>query len=313
MKTTRAFLAVLGVLLLARSAVAGLWTIPVPLSDINTGYGEGAPFPTYDGLSLYFSRQLLPASPTGRLYSVTGPSSSGHFTSETEWIGLNAGGNVTYAWVSPDNLRLYYYQSSSARVIKMTQRNLPTDPWTAGTDVSEINALGSVANPSLTRDGLTIVFARLVLPPAGPDSNWDIWMGTRTDTSSPFGNFVGLSSVNDAMKNDLHPRLSSDGLTLYFTSDRNGADWQLFQATRPNSNSSFGVADPLSFFNSPGHSLQYPAISGDGQALYFAEATTTGNPDYDIYVSHAVPAPGAVVLGIVGFSYAGWRCRRRTA
>ena len=108
MRVTHAFWAVLGILLIAGNAVGELWTPPVLVSGINTSFEEAAPFPTYDGLTLYFSRLGLPA-PSGRLYSATRPTSSGPFTSESEWIGLNEGGHsVTYSWGSPDNLRLYY-------------------------------------------------------------------------------------------------------------------------------------------------------------------------------------------------------------
>jgi hypothetical protein len=232
-----------------------------------------------------------------------------------EWSINAPGGSVIYGWVSEDNFRLYYSESfGSTRYIRMTERTSTADHWEPGSGVDAINARGNVANPSLTRDELTIVFASPdpIVPGEG-QGGWDIWMGTRADKDDAFGNFMNLSSSVNGGSTDLHPRLSADGLTLYFSSNRSGV-YQLFEATRPDTDSAFGATSSLSFlsFDPSGFSLQYPAISADGQDLYFAKAQTSQYPDYDIYVSHAVPAPGAVVLGIIGLSYAGWRCRRRT-
>jgi hypothetical protein len=101
---------------------------------------------------------------------------------------------------------------------------------------------------------------------------------------------------------------------LYFASNRTagGVDYELFRATRPNSSSAFGTPEVLSFFDAPGYTIQYPDISADGQTLYFVKGLPAGT-GYDIYVSHVVPAPGAIVLGLLGLSYAGWRCRRAKA
>jgi len=308
MRAMQVFSSLLGLLVAANSAVADLWTTPVPVGEVNTEYDEGAPFLTYDGRALYFSRQGVPGPYPGRLYSATRAAPVGPFTSESELTTLNSAGSiVNYSWVSQDNLRLYYYQTlGGGHVIKMSGRASTADLWQAGTDVAELNALGGVANPSLTPDELTIVFTGTEVP--GGLGGYDIWMGTRPDTYSPFTDFRNLSEINSTAW-DFHPRLSSDGLTLYFASKRYGES-QLFKATRPGTDALFGSPEHLSFFNSPGAALEYPAISADAKALYFTRVTS--DTSYDIYVSYVVPAPSAVILGAIGLSYAGWRLRRRT-
>ncbi len=303
MRTARFFSAAMGTLLIAHGAIADLWTAPMPVAEINTQSDEGAPFLTYDGLTLYFSRDRPHPQ---WLYSATRVSPEGPFGTVQALTGINSSGSsANYSWVSPDNLRLYYY--TSQHVIKISERALPDDPWLGGADVPELNALGGVANPSLTPDELTIVFTGTSV--SGGLGGYDIWMGTRTDTSSPFGNFHNLTEINSSAW-DFHPRLSSDALTLYFASERNG-DGQLFRATRPDVYSSFGAPEHLDFFDSPGTWLEYPAISADGQSLYFTRAG--GGSSYDIYVSHVVPVPGAVLLGAIGLSFAGCRLRRGRA
>jgi len=300
------FVVALVVVILCHSVAADTWTAPIPVSEINTEYDEGAPFPSYDGLSLYFSRQGVPGPYPGRMYSATRSAPHGQFTSEQELSNLNNPGDiVNYSWVSSDNLRLYYYQTSGSRVIKMSERLSVGDPWEAGVGVSELNGLGGVANPSLSPDELTIVFTGTSV--SGGLGGYDIWMGTRPDRYSPFDDFRNLSEINSAQW-DFHPRLSSNGLTLYFASRRNGHS-QIFTATRPDTESLFGSLERLSCFDLLGGALEYPALSGDGNALYFTRVTQ--GTSFDIYVSHVVPVPSAVLLASLGLSVAGMKLRRR--
>ena len=292
------------VIVLCHSVAANIWTTPMPVSEINTGYDEGAPFLSYDGLTLYFSRQGVPGPYPGRIYGATRPAAHGQFTSEQELSGLSSPGDiVNYSWVSPDNMRLYYYQSP--HVIKMSERISADEPWQAGIGVPELNVLGGVANPSLSADELTIVFTGTNVP--GGLGGYDIWIGTRPDRHSPFGNFRDMSEINSA-EWDFHPRLSSDGLALYFASRRNGYS-QLFTATRPSTDFLFGSLERLSFFDSFGGALEYPALSGDGNALYFTRVTD--ETSFDIYVSHVIPSPSAILLGSIGIGFVTWLRRRR--
>jgi Tol biopolymer transport system component len=280
------------VIVFCQCAFAG-WTAPVPVSEINTMSSEGAPFLSYDGLTLYYSRQLG----SNHIFSATRSVPYGPFTSEQVLDNLSLPAN--YSWVSPDNLRLYYYSSYRSRYIKMSERASVNDPWQAGTDVVELNALGGVANPSLSPDELTIVFTGTSVP--GGLGGYDIWMGTRNDRYSPFGNFRNLSEINSTDW-DFHPRLSYDGLTLYFASRRN-AGGDLYEATRPSLDSPFGSPERISDFDSLRGVFEYPSISADGNALYFARLY---DASYDIYVSYAdqpttvIPAPGALLLGGMG-------------
>lgn len=302
MRPAYVFWTILGGLSITQTALGDLWTTPVPVAEINTEYSEGAPFLTYDGSTLYFSRQ----GPHPQwLYSATRTSPDAPFGTPEALTAINgSGSSVNYSWVSPEGLRLYYYAVDGPRVIKLSERASPGDPWPAGNDVPELNALGGVANPSLTPDELTIVFTGTSVP--GGLGSYDIWIGTRPDTSSPFGDFRNLVEVNSS-SNDAHPRLSADGLTLYFASHRDGG-CQLFQATRADADSAFGAPERLEFLNLPDAWLEYPSVSADGTSLYFA--VRTAETSYDIYISHPVPLPGAILLGLLGLGAAGWHLKR---
>ncbi len=263
------------------SSTFATWTEPVPIVEINTDYHDKAPFLSYDGLTLYFSRQDGPGWHYTRIYEATRPEPVGPFTSVEEISTLNYPGvHVNYPWVSPDNLRMYYYITGAIRRLKITERVSIYEPWQPGMDINELNALGGVANPSLTPDELRIFFTGTSVP--GGKGGYDIWMATRPDKNSPFANFTNLIEINSSAL-DAHPSISSDGLTLYFASDRNG-NLQLFKTTRKSLDTPFGAPEHLSFFDSPGSSLADPFMSSDGTTLLFAKYTNAGK--FDIYVSH---------------------------
>ncbi|NIP25986.1 MAG: hypothetical protein GWN67_16725 [Phycisphaerae bacterium] len=288
MKTTRSmqrtFITVLVVLTMCGSVSSG-WSIPVPVSEVNTQYNEADPFSSFDGLSLYFARGNTSSYYHFRIFEATRQEPSGPFTSVKEI--LSSGNQHVFApWVSPDNLRMYYFAQKESPILwqlKVSERASVNDSWPQGSDISELNQLGKVYKPGLTADELTIVFTSYDI--AGGQGGYDIWMATRPDTNSPFDNVTNLSEINTA-SNDANPYISPDGMTLYFHSDRNGSA-QLFRTTRGSLSDPFGNLEHLSFFDTPGGSSVSPTLSSDGTTLYFGRALT-GQPS-DIYVSYSGP------------------------
>jgi Tol biopolymer transport system component len=252
-------------------ATGGLeWREPVPVTEVNTDFAEEmTPFLSFDGLTLYFARVRSDTFYYGRIFDATRQESFGPFTSVSEVSGTlnSSSGHVLSPWVSPDNLRMYYYtESSSGWELKVTERATDNAPWQIGTNISELNALGNRhQTPRLTADELTIVFSSYNMP--GGYGGYDIWMATRPDRYSPFGQVTNLAEINTA-SSDHAPFVSPDGLTLYFDSNRNG-QFQLFQATRESLNEPFGNIEHLSLFDTPESSNAHPCVSSDGTAIYF--------------------------------------------
>jgi len=295
-RTNLLLLAVLGALALYGQASAQ-WAEPKSIAEINSDYHDKSPFLSYDGLTLYFSRQDGPGWHYTRIYEATRPEPFGSFTSAEEITALNySGGHVDYPWVSPDNLRMYYYRTEPGSIgrLKITERASINDPWEPGINISELNILGDLANPSLTSDELTIVFTSRDIPRGR--GGYDIWMATRPDENAHFTNVINLTEINSSAL-DAHPSISPDGLTLYFDSDRNGTT-QLFRATRESLDAPFDNLEHLSFFDSPGSSICFPSPSSDGTALYFVRWPQ--NDMTDIYVSYISEADTYYVDAING-------------
>ncbi len=254
------------------------------LDEVNTSYHDKAPFLSFDGLTLYFSRADGPEGHYARIYHVSRATSTGLFGTAQEISSLNeAGGHVDYPWVSPDNLRLYYYSTGSGKRLRLSERATVDSAWPRGVDIPELNALGDLANPTLTEDELVIVFSGHNLP--GGRGDWDLWMAGRPSRQLPFGNVKHLRALNTS-RLDAHPSVTPDGLTLYFTSDRNGPA-QIFRAQRGSRDSLFGGVQHLASLDTPGGGSYYPMASAEGTTLYFVKQSDGGFAD--VYVSSALP------------------------
>ncbi|MHC4657251.1 MAG: TolB family protein, partial [Planctomycetota bacterium] len=246
------------------------WREPVAVTEVNTESAEEMmPFLSFDGLTLYFAKVRTQTFYYGRIFEATRPEPFGPFTSVSEVSGTlnSSSGHVLSPWVSPDNLRMYYYTEVSAGwELKVTERASENDPWPIGTNISELNALGNHhQTPRLTADELTIFFSSHNMP--GGQGSYDIWTATRPDRNSPFGEVRNLAEINTASF-DHAPFVSPDGLTLYFDSNRNG-QYQLFRATRRSLNKPFGNVEHLSLLDAPEGTNAHPCISSDGTAIYF--------------------------------------------
>lgn len=275
----------------AAFAYVPMWTKPVPVAEVNLdGVEEWSPFLSYDGLTLYFARMRASHFYEGRLFQATRSEPHGPFTQVEELPGpLNASvGDVLHPWVSPDNLRMYYYVQVGARFMLMvTERDSFEAGWPQGTSIAELNALDSrILMPRLTADELIIVFS--ASETAGGYGGYDLWMAQRADRQSPFTNIQNIEAVNSS-SSELGPHISADGLQLYFSSNRNERK-QLFVSERATRDEPFGAPVCLSMLDMPGGHNAQPCLSSDGLSLYFQLQTGENRSTRDIYVSYAVPA-----------------------
>lgn len=257
------------------------WTTPKPVTIVNTPYQDGTAFPSFDGMSLYFSRWYTPEHSAARIYEAKRDVPGGPFTSVEEI--LRGSSHLMSPWVSPDNLRMYYTDQRNPWTIRMSQRASVSDPWSQGVVVGGLPSY-TTGFQGLSEDELTIVFG--VKDQPGGAGSWDMCIATRPDRNSPFTNVRNLDELNTPV-GEGGSRLSPDGLTIYYQHDGDG----ICMATRPTLNDSFGNVKVLSELNMPGRYNQYPCISSDGTALYFMSGL---NGEYgDVYVSYLKTAPVA--------------------
>jgi predicted outer membrane repeat protein len=268
------------------------WTVPVPLTLVNSASAEEcSPFLSLDGLTLYFARVSSETFYYGRILQATRPQPFGLFTKVRQIDGpLNSSrGHNLMPWVSPDNLRMYYYNEFGGRsMLRVSRRGSVNAPWPEGTSIVELNALGQhLQAPKLTSDELIIFFEALDIP--GGKGGYDIWKASRLNSNSPFSGHENLSEIN-TIANEGAPSVSADGLTLVFHSNRNGP-FQLFRATRGSLAEPFGNVEHLLFADTAGGHSMHPYLTSDGSTLYFVSQVGEDRTTRDICVSFRFTRP----------------------
>ncbi len=261
---------------------------PTPIAEVNTEAVEKSPYLSFDGLTLYFGRQMSGSFQYTRIYQATRSFAQGPFTAVEEITGLSfSGGHVDSPWVSSDNLRMYYYRTEAGgiRRILLSTRLSEFEPWQSGDPVYELNNLGSVICPTLTKDERLIVFAGLNL--AGGLGGYDLWMAGRSDMNLPLGDVNSVDAVNSTA-NDYHPALSPEGLVLYFASDRSGY-LRLYRSERSDLQAPFGLPEEVVFPEGvPGTQMAFPGLGHEsGLDTLFFSTTLPGT--WDLY---RVPVEG---------------------
>lgn len=95
----------------------------------------------------------------------------------------------------------------------------PTGPFSAPRRILELADPADDDDPTLTDDMLEMYFASTRV--TGAAGNADIWRTTRATTTDPWSAPVLVSELNTA-RNDENPGISGDGLTMWFSSNRDG-------------------------------------------------------------------------------------------
>jgi Tol biopolymer transport system component len=152
---------------------------------------------------------------------------------------------------------------------------------------SPINTQNFEGGPSLSQDGLTLLFGAARQNSLGQFDE-DIYIATRETTNEPFGPAQSLGpSVNALGFGDYSPELSADGLTLYFSSSRPGgfgaAD--LYITTRESTDDPWEPPQNLGPNVNSAYFDGQPSISANGKTLYWDSSRPDGFGDFDIWMA----------------------------
>jgi len=205
------------------------WGVPVNLGPtVNSTANDEYPDLSADGLSLYFSSDRAGGLGSYDLWVTT------RVTRDDPWqkpVNLGSTVNSTYGDANPDistdGLSLYFCDYPIARPgghggwdSYVTTRESVSDPWGAPVN------LGPVVNGP-EHDTFASISANdliLFLSPNKPGGfgSADIWMTRRQTTDSDWEPLVNLGPEVNGGGFDAGPKVSFDGSTLYFCSERPG-------------------------------------------------------------------------------------------
>jgi hypothetical protein len=150
-------------------------------------------------------------------------------------------------------------------------------PWSAAQNLGPlINTQLFEGFPTPSADGNTLYFDRGT-GPGSPDA--DIWVTTRENPLEPWGIPEPLPPPINGPSAEVSPSISTDGLTLYFSSQRPGniGFQDIWVTRRAQPALPWGLPENLGpEVNAPGAVTFAPFISANGRSLYFSSTRPGG-------------------------------------
>jgi hypothetical protein len=157
----------------------------------------------------------------------------------------------------------------------------PTAAFGAPTLVAGLNSTSREDGLSLTSDRLIAFFSSFR---GGTGTVDHIYTAARSAPDQTFGTPAPVTSImGSATANDFAPRISPDGLRLYFSSTRSGAR-HIFLATRGTLLTDFVTPAQVAVVNSAAEEFD-EHLTGDEQTMVFASTRAGGLGVADLYVS----------------------------
>lgn len=175
-------------------------------------------------------------------------------------------------------LFFYVYPGASAADLVVATRATPTSPFGAPQLVTELDTTNDEQAPTLTDDGLEIVWVYRTQTVAS-----DLMTSRRASTTATWPAGTPIATINGANA-DSTPWISGDGLRLWLTSDRPGTlgGLDLYEATRTDRAAAWGAPSHIIEVSS-GQNDASPTLSADGLDVFF---TSGPSGNYDVYTAH---------------------------
>lgn len=211
------------------------------------------------------------------------------FGSPALLMGVNTAMNESSASLSPDELTLYFgatrpdggVGSADIFVAHRASRTAAFDPSVL---LAKINTNIYEDSPSISQDGLTLLYTTV-------GANYDLELTTRASVMVDFASPPTSLSVNTVYA-EVTGFLTADGTELWFASNRNGSNYDLFLA--PRSGTSIGNAGAVTDLNTPSDEA-CPVVSADGLTAFWASTRADGaaKGGYDVWTSSRATKNGA--------------------
>ena len=181
--------------------------------------------------------------------------------------------------LSDDGLTLLFGSGGSQfDVFMATRPNRTSTSFGNVTALGTVNTSGTEATPFLADGGLTLLLAT---DRPNTDGLNDLQVATRASLGDAFGTPTRIANVN-SNATELAPQLSSDGLRLYFSSDRSNADRDIYMASRAARSDTFGTPARVSGLNTTNDEFG-PTLGADELEVFIASDRSGGSGSMDIW------------------------------
>ena len=276
----------------SRDAKWSEWSTPVPVPNINSAFGDENPAISKDGLSLYFQS----GRPGG--YGAVDIYVARRTTKDLPWnVPVNLGPAINTASfelapaLSRDGHYLFFVSPRATGLadIYVSYRAHVHDDfaWEAPTMLGpEINTSFIDSGPSFFEnddDGLPQLYFNSNRP--GGMGLSDVYM-TEMNPDGGFRPAVLVPELSSP-QNDVAPEIFRNGLEMFFQSDRpgtlGGAD--LWTSVRDSVRDPWSPPLNMGVIVNSGSGDSGPAVSSDGEVLFFSSSRPEGLGATDIYMT----------------------------
>lgn len=258
---------------------------PVALSSIDTPNPEGTVWLSEDEKIAYVGTVRADSGvSSGHIFVGVRADLTDSFGALTPLPGLAGAGYDESPSLTPDALSLVFDSTRAAPQqpadLFVAKRINTVVNFGAPTALTALNSPNTDVQPDISPDGKTLYFAS-----NRNNTQYDLFVAT--DSGSGFALVPANSPVtalNGAMTNEGNPVPTRDGLTMYFSSNRNGS-YRVFVATRASKADAFGAPTELTQLNSSAGDTYPQFISPDGCRLYGAGIIAGGPGSLDVWVA----------------------------
>jgi len=252
----------------------GMQALAIGVSSMD---GDSGPWLTHDELTMYFSSTRAGSR---ALYLTTRPSPFVPFGPPVPVLGLGPSNSDGRAALPADELTMYFDSNrGDGNLTYYSTRSSKAGAWSAPRLVPGLSPnLEDAGGPFIMPLGDVLYFHSTRL-----GHGHDIFRSERSDAGWSAPAFV--PQVDTLGTDDLHPVLSDDELTIYFTSTRSDRAGDIWVATRRSRSDDFDPPvsvdelNTVDVFEAPGW------FSPDGCRIYFTRGYETGQ----IYVASRPP------------------------
>jgi len=213
-------------------------------------------------------------------------SSSTPFGAPTLVAGIDPNAHASSPHLTPDERVVFFtgFDGLTPAIFRATRaaREMAFGP---AEQVPGINSASNDNDPSISSDGLTLVFH------SGRDGTNDVWWAKRSDSNGEFGAPAlapGIATSAYEGQGFFHVATSE----LWFVSDR-GGNYDIFRSKLENG--TFGPAANVIELNTPQDDF-LPFLSSDGLTIYFSSTREGGRGGQDLYLARRSNPNGAFGL-----------------
>ncbi|KPK33848.1 MAG: hypothetical protein AMJ65_19145, partial [Phycisphaerae bacterium SG8_4] len=190
--------------------------------------------------------------------------------------------------ISASGLELYFDSRRTGDWdIWVTTRATAAHDWEPPVNLgAPVNGPHWDQRPCISADGLTLFFGSL------RSGSWELWMTTRQTIDGSWREPVNMGSPVNSSALDIAPSISSDGLSLFFGSERSGSygSADIWMTTRETTHDDWGTPMNLGPAINSVANEAVPSISHDGLLFFFSGAAygpfrAAGCGEADLWVS----------------------------